>query len=333
MRRLLVLVCASALLASSSAFAQSEAAKAQALKRYQEGLSLYDRGRDEEAYLQFSQAYAVVQSPPILFNLARTEQLTGRHVSAAEHFRAYLALPEHPRITKELRGKAQGFLTELAGQVGHLTLEVPAGAVVSLDGKDIPSVASVDVEPGPHTVAARVGEQRASVEVVAAAGAVTPARVVLASPTGPVVVVPQPVAPTNAPPAPLTPGPGGSHTARDALRWTTAGVAVAGLAVGTAFLLVGNSQASDFNSFAAANPNACQSPSSALCAQANSKLSDVSTSNTLTAVGFVVGGGSAITSAALWIFWPKDAPKAAASVWVVPMAGAGSYTVNVGGHF
>ena len=267
MRPLLLCGVAVMLLAASPALAQSDAAKVQALKRYQEGVALHEKGHEEEAYLQFSQAYAVVQTPPILFNLARTEQLTGRHVDAALHLRAYLALPEHPRITKELRGKAQGYLTELNAGLGHLMLDVPAGAIVTLDGKEAAAGGPVDVEPGVHTVAARLGDQKGAVDVTVAAGASATAHVLLEGPKVAAVVTPVTpvaVAPVSAPSAP-EPVKGEPYwNGRRTGGVVIAGVGVVGMVVGGIFGGARGGATSDANAAAAKTGSGASVPTTNL---------------------------------------------------------------------
>ena len=332
-------VCSLAALAMilqiAPAYAQTEAAKAQALKRYQEGVALHDRGKEEEAYLQFVEAYAVVQTPPILFNLARTEQLTGRHVAAAEHFRAYLAIPEHPRVTPALRAKAQGYLTELQPLLGHIVVEAPAGAALTVDGKAA-SGSNVEVEPGPHTVAAKVGDRSTFVNVTVVAGATVPAHIELAA--TPVVVAPVPaVTPpsvTPVTPPPIEPPP----PTQPASWWTTrreVGVAVAG--VGVVGLVLGGvfggerggdtSSASTAQSTVGPNPSACFHSTSASCGSLSNALqSNGSAAGVET--GFLVGGIAVLAAGLLTTFWPTggDAHASALVPSIGPHGGSFSWT-------
>src|SRR5947209_14172033 len=62
----------------------------EAEERFKEGLGLHDRGKDEEARAKFLQAWAVLKNPNVLFNLARSEQLSHHDVDAYVHYRAYL---------------------------------------------------------------------------------------------------------------------------------------------------------------------------------------------------------------------------------------------------
>jgi hypothetical protein len=82
MKRLLVpAVFAASLVFATGAHAQQppqqDAATRDAMARFNEGLALHDQGKDEDARTKFLQAYAIVKRPSILFNLARSEQLSG----------------------------------------------------------------------------------------------------------------------------------------------------------------------------------------------------------------------------------------------------------------
>jgi hypothetical protein len=323
-----LLGCLALIFVARSGLAQSDAAKTQAIARFQEGIKLHDKGQEEEAYLRFTQAYAVVQTPAILFNLARTEQLTGRSVDAVVHFRAYVALPEHPKVTPEFRAMARTYITELEARLGRLTIDAPTGAVIAVDGKEVQGTV-VDVLPGPHQVAARVGDQQASAQVTAVAGTAVTAHLPFVSGLVPAPAV---IVPVVAPVAALEP-PTTNHSARSIAVGTAAGIAVVGLGVGIGFLVDARSQASDFNTFQTTHRNACVNPSSTLCAEGHSKDSNVAQSSVVSDVGFAVGGVALATGAVLWLVWPRDASKTSAGPWIRPNLGVGLYTVDVGGRF
>jgi hypothetical protein len=322
MRSLFVCGLAAVLLASSNAYAQTEAVKAQALARYQEGVALHEKGQEEEAYLRFAQAYAVVQTPPILFNLARTEQLTGRRMASSAHFRAYIAGPEHPRVTKELRAKAQGFINDMNAQLGHITLEVPPGSTVSVDGKDVVAVGVVDVDPGVHTVAARAGEQKGSVQVTTGAGVTANAKIVFDGAAGvaPVVVAPvvSPVAIPVSPPIepPVTPGPEPYWNGRRTGGVIIAGAGVVVMVIGGVFGAERGSDTSSASAAAAkvgAGNTGCSGAgaSSASCTSLASALSSNVTDARLEEQ-LLLGGGVLVAIGVVTTFWPSPTPKSTA---------------------
>jgi hypothetical protein len=319
---------------ASPALAQTEEAKAQAQKRYEEGLAFHNRDQEEEAYTRFVQAFAVIQSPPILFNLARSEQLTGRLVDAATHFKEYLARPDGPRITAELRGKARAFLAEIQQKLGHIAIDAPTGTIISLDGA-ASGTGTLDVQPGTHTVAGQLGPVSRTVTVSCAAGQTVTARLSFDSTPAPVVLpTPTEVSPPPVVTVPDQPQPAQeNHTARDVLRWSAAGVAVVGLGLGIGFKADQYSQGSSFNSYVAAHPGACAAPSSAACLQADSLNNSYNTSSTISTVGFVVGGVAAVGTAALWLFWPKTSRESTSALWVVPYLDPAGRGLGMSGRF
>jgi hypothetical protein len=261
-----------------------------------------------------------VQTPPILFNLARTEQLTGRPLAAAEHFRAYLALPEHPRITSELRAKAQEYLTAVNAQLGHLKLDAPADATVTVDGKRAEPGATIEVVPGLRKVAGRRGEDTASLELVAPAGTVTVAHLIFSASPGvvpPVVVPPVPlmhpeVAP---PPPPVEPVKEPYWTGRRTAGVVISGVGVVGLVLGGVF---GGERGGDTTSANNARSHIVGAPgvppgslcfnapmSSTSCSALSSALSSNNNAAQLEE-SFLIGGGVLLAIGLVTTFWPSS---------------------------
>src|SRR5688572_20109418 len=85
-----------------------DAAVVEAKARFEEGLELADAGKNEPARLKFQQAYSVFKSPAVLYNLARSEQLTGHDLDALDHFRLFLKVgATDVKITDAMRDKAK----------------------------------------------------------------------------------------------------------------------------------------------------------------------------------------------------------------------------------
>src|SRR3954471_15097294 len=142
MRRHVLLACLTVALASVPALPRvahaDDAAVAEAKARFEEGLDLADAGKHEPARLKFQQAYAVFKAPAVLYNLARSEQLTGHELEALEHFRLFLRVgTTDAKITDAMRDKAKQNSIELARKVGQVEIEVPSTARVSVDGKPL----------------------------------------------------------------------------------------------------------------------------------------------------------------------------------------------------
>jgi hypothetical protein len=338
--------CVALSLAASGASAQGDPAKDQALARYQEGVALHDRGRDEDAYVRFTQAYAVVQTPPILFNLARTEQLTGRLLDAAAHFRTYVAWPEHPRITRELRAAAQASLGELNAQLGHLSITAPEGSHVRVDGREVgiaPLKEAVDVLVGLHKVEAAGSGSTLQESVNAGKGKLTDVAfmspvvadthvVVGAVPVPGPAVLPAPLPPVGVE-EPVKPVPywNGQRTVGIVI----AGVGVVGMVVGGVFgaergsetndasAVTSQAGASNSRCFGAASASApCQSLANALSANGTDAAMET---------GFLIGGGVLLAIGAVLTLWPGRGHDSRTGL--TPIVAPGLAGLSWGGSF
>ena len=340
--KLFTLCVAAALLGALPALAQPDPATAEAEQRYKEGIALHDRGREQDAYVKFAQAYAVLKTPPILFNLARTEQLTMRLVEANAHFREYLALPDQRLIPKESRDKARAYAAELRGQLGHLAITAPAGASISIDGAELgaraPIAEEIDVMPGHHVIVARLDDSSTTATLSVAGGVTT--RVGLqfeqrpaAQPSPSPATLPSAQATSVPPPSPERPTVEGSYATRDVVRWTSTGVAIAGVAVGVGFMLAANSKDDDLKSYQLTHAHACVTGSTEVCAAASSFQNDRDRARTFSTIGFVIGGLGVATAAASWLFWPRNAEGTRRGGWVAPSFGVTGYGLQAGGRF
>ena len=144
-------------------------AQSEAQARFQTGLKYYDARDFESARLAFTQAYAVLQKPAILLNLALSELYTNRPLDAANHLDRYLAETDLPADKRERAKKAY---EEAARKVGHLAIKVLPGTEVRVDGVAVtpPVPALVHVAPGTRVLDATRGKGTRSVTVAAVAG-------------------------------------------------------------------------------------------------------------------------------------------------------------------
>jgi hypothetical protein len=108
--------------------------KAESDKLFGEGLNLFAQKDFNHARMKFAEAYSKYPSPNSLLNLARAEQLMGECVDAVLHYRAYIALPENPRISSFDRGSATIKLNECLAKIGRVQVAAPRGAHVTVDG-------------------------------------------------------------------------------------------------------------------------------------------------------------------------------------------------------
>lgn len=312
--RALVPVLLSCILASSGALAQGpDALSNEGRQRFQEGLVLHDARREEEAYAKFSQAYAVLKAPAVLFNLARTEQLTGRLREAAEHFKEYSALAEQPKVSAESRRQAREFLADVRNKLGHVQVTATSGAALLLDGDAAgiaPLAEAMDVSPGAHKLEARLGARSKTAAVSVGPGQMESVSFDLTeAPPPPAVPSPSPP-PSTAPPLqrPESPAEEGSSTRT----WLAVGLgtaAVGSLLTATVFELgAGNNTAqanqlrSTLQSSSSAAPCGSGTSSSA-CQQLASAEQSAQNQHNAAAWFFVAGGVFTAATAAV-IFWP-----------------------------
>ena len=157
-----------------------DSATAEARARFDEGIKLVEAGDHESARLKFNQAWALLKSPAILFNLARSEQLSNHPVEALEHYRQFAKTPPDPKVTDVQRQRAAENITELAKKVGQIEIEAPAGARITVDGRaiDAGNTDPVPVTPGKHVVEAIFDGKVKSVTVECTAGTITKAKLI-----------------------------------------------------------------------------------------------------------------------------------------------------------
>ncbi len=174
------------------AFAQDDPqVTAEARKRFQEGVKLFDEKKYELARASFLQAYALKKHPDVLLNLAQAELLSGKALDAVNHFKDFLRDPatkDHPK-----RGAAERGLAEGRQQIGRIQVAVDVGgAEILLDGHKVgesPLADILDVAPGPHVIEAKKGDKAQSTGVLAAKGKITTASLSL---EGGAAIVPPP---------------------------------------------------------------------------------------------------------------------------------------------
>lgn len=305
------LLLAAGLLATAPAvWASNNPAERDALARFEEGLQRVKAGDFDAARLSFVEAYAVLHRPRILWNLALSEEKTGRTLEALTHFRQVAADSEAAEAD---RADARVHVSALSNQTGHIDVQAPAGAVVAVDGARVPDTTPLsgplDVVPGHHVVEAKLGESTASLAVDAGSGLTVHADFSAMSAVKPPPPPPPespPVAPSQVPDEPpaepsFEPGLGRA-------------VAVGGLAAGAiaavtvGAILAGKSR--DERNTAAAygaqyGPTACATPGVAICAQWNDAV-ESQRRDAAWATGLYIGGGVLAAGAVVtWLVWPS----------------------------
>ena len=308
--------------------------------RFNEGLLRVQSGNFEGARTSFTQAYAVLHKPDILWNLALAEEKCGMALSATQHFKEYMR-----QVTAAgERAAASKHVQDLAAQMGHIDVVAPAGAVLVVDGVsvgDAPLSEPVDVEPGRHHVIARSGGIAKSAYADAIAGQVVHVSFVLVEPDAPPAAeasrpaaAPAP-APTSV--APRAEGPSSPATVSSGGFWTprvvvTGSLWVAAVAAGVAGFVLGQKSSSKFNQAQSlrANPG-CLTGCPQLGDAVNVQHQDFVASEVLWTVGGVLLAGAAVT----WFVWPRGTSNAVggSELRVAPSVGVDGAGAVVSGTF
>ena len=204
MRRLILLVLLAFVVTAASTRAMAADNKAESDKLFAEGLALFAKKDFVTARQKFAEAYAKYPSPNSLLNLARSEQLSDHCVDAIAHYRAYIALPENPRVSVRDRDSARTKLGECVAKVGRIRVDAPSSARVSIDGNAVIWTPGepIDVEPGVHRVDLAVATDSKTRSVNATAGEVATATWEDPKPPEPPPPPPQEVKPPEPPPPP-----------------------------------------------------------------------------------------------------------------------------------
>jgi hypothetical protein len=282
---------------------------ADAKARFEDGLDRARRGDLDGARIAFLQAYAVLHSPDILFNLAITEQRTGHPLDALKHFHQLLA---DDRVEPGDRAKAEGKIAELSKIVGHMRIEVPDGAKVMIDGEPAPLDLSgpLDVIPGSHTVQGRLGGKTQEQRVETPPGEVVAVKITL-----------EPERPAVAPPPPAQDEAAREPKGRVPVTIILSAAALAALGVGVFFALDSQSKKDDANAYRDTHPAGfCYVASSQACMQYSSMLDDVQQSVTIARVLYISSGVLALGAVGTYFLWPR-AKHDLGRAWVAPTLG------------
>lgn len=318
MRRHVLYACLTVALASPIAMPSvaraDDAAVGEAKQRFEEGLELADAGKHEPARLKFQQAWSVFKAPAVLYNLARTEQLTGHDLEALDHFKLFLkAAATDSKITDAMRDKAKQNVAELSRKMGQVDIEVPPTARVSVDGKPLDETPKepVAVQPGRHTIEATFDGRVKSITVECAAGGVTKAKIVFETGVG---VEPPPEE-----------APRGFWTTGRVVGLSLAVVGLAGVGAGVGFTLSAGSKEDDANAkrntLVDKQSGCALGENAAVCSELKSLESDYKSQSTLGTTFLIGGGVLAVGGAVLFVVSsPKRSSQPSHGMRVIPVA-------------
>jgi len=332
--RLALLTVASSV-AAPLAHAADEGAERDAQARFEEGLARAKGGDFDAARISFTQAYAVLRRPRILWNLALSEEKTGHVLEALAHFKS---VARDPSADEADRAGAQTHVASLYGETAHIEVRAPAGAPVTIDSGPVvgttPLADVLDVAAGRHVVEAHLPQGTSAIVVQPAAGEVVAANffapaasVAPATPVaGPAAAPAAPHASTHAA-ASIPADTGGSTEApRVIVVAAVGGVALAALVFGVYFGATSNSDANTANGLRAQlHSDGCNAPMGAaiaMCSQLSDAVSSENRNAGLSTGMYVTAGALAAAGLVTWLVWPKSEP-AHSAIRVSPMVGPG----------
>jgi hypothetical protein len=311
---------------------QSDEERAAARAAATEGVQLLEQGRYGEALDRLRRAEALVHAPTHLLYIARTQVKLGLLVEASETYvkivREALA-PDAPRAFVEAQSTAALEGKELDARIPTLLIRVEGAgareATVTLDGTPLPAPMiglAAPVNPGVRVLRAVAKDgTTAEVRVKLASGARETAVLVLrppAPPPPPPLSSPATDAARAAPPPADDTEPTGGPELGPLLGWGTVGLGIAGLGVGTAFVVVNRSKRGQANDLCAGAicPLADKTRIQSLDQQAD-------TAATISWIAFGAGGAALVTGLVLLLTSGGAKKKVASSGWL-PWVGAGS---------
>src|SRR5690606_31230036 len=148
----------------AGAASSPEAARADSTERardlFERGIAAWDANQLEEALVLLTESWELSRSFDGGGSLGQVEELLGRHRDAAEHL--HHSLRNFPvGESRELRANIEATLQKAMAQVGSVRVLVdePQARLI-VDGEDVgeaPGDGYVFVEPGAHTILARLG--------------------------------------------------------------------------------------------------------------------------------------------------------------------------------
>ena len=301
-----------------SGVSQNTPAERQAATRLKEGLALAKIGHWDDARLQFQQAYSVLPSIDLLWNLALAELNSERPFEAVCHFRAYQADARADARKKEMSAR---LIERAATRIGHFRFEMPSGASILVD-ETVPPKASwdgdiLDVPPGEHLVRAEHEGRRDERRVTASPGAIITVSLLLQQlAASDVVNAPDGTYPVSSP-ATLPRASAGAPTAdhRSSTPLIAGGIAGGvGVGLGVMFVVLANSRATaardyqhTLDSTATGGDAVCPAPTSdraAICEDLSSANSAKAQFSNWAVGSFIAGGLAAGTGLALYALLP-----------------------------
>jgi hypothetical protein len=280
---------------------------AAAIERGNEGVTLFEAGRWNEALARFTEAEGLYHSPVFVLYTARTLRNVGRLREARETYRRLLSetlAPSAPGPWKQAQADARSELSALAATMPSVVFALSGGSPAArlfVDNHPVAAGAPLELDPGSYHVVATDGPRHLTVAFNVATGAQRQ----------PVNIVFPSVTPPELPPRV-------HHQAHDSHALFVPGLVVAG--IGGATLIAGTITGVLALS---KKPDARRSlPASCIdgrCPEAQQQAVEEATAPgrhlaTATDILLVTGAVISLTGAGLLLFVPGEPPKVSASV-------------------
>lgn len=319
--------------------AQSDEQRAAARSLAGEGARACSEERWQDCVNLFQRAESVVHAPPHLLYMARAEEKLGHIVRARELYlkisREHLA-DSAPQAFKDAQTAAADGAQKLEPRIAYLTIQLAGDGgkpvEVTMDGEAVPAAligVPRPVDPGEHRLEGKGEHLSAAPQAVNLAdGQRAAATITFVAAPDAAAVAAAPVAAQSASAAtPEDSGSGGTNTMRIA-SYAAFGVGVVGLGIGTGFLLSSASKRSDADKlYADKCPCSKDDPAAA---QVASLDDSARSAQTISIIGFVVGGVGVATGTVLFFLSGKKDTEPSSTVTgkIEPWIGLGSVGVS-----
>lgn len=123
---------------------------AEARRRYDLGLKLYEDGNYEASRIEFERAMSLAPSYRILFNIGQAYKQLNNYVAAVSAFERYL-VEGGSEVPEERKTQVKTDITELQRRIGRIRISTTPGAEITIDGVVVgkaPLSGPIPINPG-----------------------------------------------------------------------------------------------------------------------------------------------------------------------------------------
>lgn len=287
------LLLAAMLAAASPAYAQSDEALARARSEFREAIALQAAGDYAGALAKLHAVAAVRTTPQVRFNIAVCEKNLGKLTTALGSFTLAESDALDQNLT-EIAENAREHIDDIEARVPKLTIargEGAEAASIDLDGVSLGASVigtEMNVDPGPHTIVARVGEKiRFSTTIELVERGRERVVVHIERPAEPAEAPVTEAAP-SLPPAPADQPPRDEGWSRRHTAFVSLGVGGAATAAGVVFLVLRGGAISDLD--AVCHGGRCPPSSESMADRGKLYTGLAGASLAVGAVGLAIGG-------------------------------------------